>query len=216
MLLIDRDNRYAHNRPVNLTVVQSIRPQILASALEVLREHGLEGVTMRAVADRAGVTAPALYWHFADKEALIREVGREVSRTLRDRMLEAGSAPTAEARLRRTFEVFRTFAVSYPSYFHMLFVRPPTTRRGEIRDGGASPMIFQLVVDRVAECMRDGSLAKDDAQSVAMSLAALAQGLVILHRRGRFASDAAFADFFDLSVDRMIGGLRGGAQLNAR
>ena len=211
MLLIDRDNRYAHNRPVNLTVVQSIRPQILASALEVLREHGLEGVTMRAVADRAGVTAPALYWHFADKEALIREVGREVSRTLRDRMLEAGSAPTAEARLRRTFEVFRTFAVSYPSYFHMLFVRPPTTRRGEIRDGGASPMIFQLVVDRVAECMRDGSLAKDDAQSVAMSLAALAQGLVILHRRGRFASDAAFADFFDLSVDRMIGGLRGGA-----
>lgn len=211
MLLIDRDNRYAHNRPVNLTVVQSIRPQILASALEVLREHGLEGVTMRAVADRAGVTAPALYWHFADKEALIREVGREVSRTLRDRMLEAGSAPTAEARLRRTLEVFRTFAVSYPSYFHMLFVRPPTTRRGEIRDGGASPMIFQLVVDRVAECMRDGSLAKDDAQSVAMSLAALAQGLVILHRRGRFASDAAFADFFDLSVDRMIGGLRGGA-----
>lgn len=216
MLLIDRDNRYAHNRPVNLTVVQSIRPQILASALEVLREHGLEGVTMRAVADRAGVTAPALYWHFADKEALIREVGREVSRTLRDRMLEAGSAPTAEARLRRTLEVFRTFAVSYPSYFHMLFVRPPTTRRGEIRDGGASPMIFQLVVDRVAECMRDGSLAKGDAQSVAMSLAALAQGLVILHRRGRFASDAAFADFFDLSVDRMIGGLRGGAQLNAR
>lgn len=211
MLLIDRDNRYAHNRPVNLTVVQSIRPQILASALEVLREHGLEGVTMRAVADRAGVTAPALYWHFADKEALIREVGREVSRTLRDRMLEAGSAPTAEARLRRTFEVFRTFAVSYPSYFHMLFVRPPTTRRGEIRDGGASPVIFQLVVDRVAECMRDGSLAKGDAQSVAMSLAALAQGLVILHRRGRFASDAAFADFFDLSVDRMIGGLRGGA-----
>lgn len=216
MLLIDRDNRYAHNRPVNLTVVQSIRPQILASALEVLREHGLEGVTMRAVADRAGVTAPALYWHFADKEALIREVGREVSRTLRDRMLEAGSAPTAEARLRRTLEVFRTFAVSYPSYFHMLFVRPPTTRRGEIRDGGASPVIFQLVVDRVAECMRDGSLAKGDAQSVAMSLAALAQGLVILHRRGRFASDAAFADFFDLSVDRMIGGLRGGAQLNAR
>lgn len=211
MLLIDRDNRYAHNRPVNLTVVQSIRPQILASALEVLREHGLEGVTMRAVADRAGVTAPALYWHFADKEALIREVGREVSRTLRDRMLEAGSAPTAEARLRRTLEVFRTFAVSYPSYFHMLFVRPPTTRRGEIRDGGASPVIFQLVVDRVAECMRDGSLAKGDAQSVAMSLAALAQGLVILHRRGRFASDAAFADFFDLSVDRMIGGLRGGA-----
>lgn len=163
---------------------------------------------MRAVADRAGVTAPALYWHFADKEALIREVGREVSRTFKDRLLEASSAPTSEARLRRTLEVFRTFAVTYPSYFHMLFVRPPTTKRGEIRDGGASPTIFQLLIDRVAECMREGSLARGDTQSVAMSLAALAQGLVVLHRRGRFATDAAFADFFDLSVDRMIGGLR--------
>jgi hypothetical protein len=56
--------------------------------------------------------------------------------------------------------------------------------------------------------MRDGSLAKGDTQSVAMSLAALAHGLVVLHRGGRFASDAAFATFFDLSIDRMIGGLR--------
>jgi AcrR family transcriptional regulator len=163
---------------------------------------------MRAVADRAGVTAPALYWHFADKEVLIREVGRELSRAFKDRIVEANSAPSPQARLRRSLEVFRSFAVGYPSYFHMLFVRPPTTKRGEVRDGSASPAIFQLLTDRVADCMRDGSLAKGDAQSVAMSLSALAQGLVVLHRGGRFASDAAFAQFFDLSVERMIGGLR--------
>lgn len=192
---------------MDLTAVQSLRPRLLASALDVLQDQGLEGVTMRAVADRAGVTAPALYWHFADKEALVREVGRELSRVFKDQMLEAVAAPASEARLRRTLEVFRTFAIAHPSYFHMLFVRPPTSRRGEIRDAGASPTIFQLLVDRVAECMRDGSLAKADPQSVAMTLAALAQGLVVLHRGGRFASDAAFATFFDLSVDRMIGGL---------
>ena len=193
---------------MNLTAVQSLRPRLLASALEVLQDQGLEGVTMRAVADRAGVTAPALYWHFADKEALVREIARELSRVFKDQMLEAMAAPASEARLRRTLQVFRTFAIAHPTYFHMLFVRPPTSKRGEIRDGGASPTIFQLLVDRVAECMRDGSLAKTDAQSVAMTLAALAQGLVVLHRRGRFPSDAAFAAFFDLSVDRMIGGLR--------
>ena len=163
---------------------------------------------MRAVADRAGVTAPALYWHFADKEALVREVAREASRVLKDRMLEAAGVGASEPRLRKTLEVFRSFAVAYPSHFHMLFVRPPTTRRGELRDGSASPAIFQLLSDRVAECMREGTLAQGDAQSVAMSIVALAQGLVVLHRGGRFASDAAFASFFDVSVDRMIGGLR--------
>jgi AcrR family transcriptional regulator len=195
---------------VNLTVVQSLRPRLLACALEVLQEHGLDGVTMRAVADRAGVTAPALYWHFADKEALVREVGREVARLFKDRMLEAIAVPGPEARLRRTLEVFRSFAIAHPSYFHMLFVRPPTTARGarEVRDGGARPTIFQLLTDRVAECMREGSLADGDAESVAMTLAALAQGLVVLHRRGRFTPDTAFAEFFDLSIDRMIGGLR--------
>lgn len=193
---------------MSLTAVQSTRPQLLASALEVLEEHGLEGLSMRAVADRAGVSAPALYWHFADKEALVREVAREVSGTLKTRMLEASTAPTSETRLRRTLEVFRAFAVSHPSYFHMLFVRPPTTKRGEVRDGGATVAILQLLVDRVGDCMRDGSLAKGDAQSVATSLAALAQGLVVLHQRGRFPTEAAFAQFFDLSLDRMIGGLR--------
>jgi AcrR family transcriptional regulator len=195
---------------MNLTAVQSLRRRLLASALEVLQEHGIEGVTMRGVADRAGVTAPALYWHFADKEALVREVGREVSRLFKDQMLEAVALPNPEARLRRTLEAFRDFAVAHPAYFHMLFVRPPTTAGGsrEVRVDGASPTIFQLLIDRVAECMRDGSLADGNAESVAMSLAALAQGLVVLHRRGRFASDTAFKDFFDLSVRRMIDGLR--------
>jgi AcrR family transcriptional regulator len=195
---------------VNLTAVQSLRHRLLASALEVLDEQGLDGVSMRAVADRAGVTAPALYWHFADKEALVREVGREVARLFKDRMLEAIAVPNPEARLRRTLEVFRAFAIEHPAYFHMLFVRPPATARGarEMRDGGVRSTIFQLLIDRVAECMRDGSLADGDAESVAMTLVALAQGLVVLHRRGRFASDAAFAEFFDLSVERMIRGLR--------
>jgi hypothetical protein len=125
-------------------------------------------------------------------------------------MLEAIAVPSPEARLRRTLEVFRTFAIEHPAYFHMLFVRPPTAARGarEMRDGGVRSTIFQLLIDRVAECMRDGSLADADTESVAMTLAALAQGLVVLHRRGRFASDAAFVEFFDMSVERMIRGLR--------
>ena len=164
---------------------------------------------MRAVADRAGVTAPALYWHFADKEALLREVMREVARLFRDRMAEALAPPSAEARLRRSLEVFRAFAVEHPSYFHVLFVRPPIASRGrEVRDAAAAPTIFQLLTDRVGDCMREGSLAQANAESVAMTFAALAQGLVALQRRGRFASDQAFATFFDLSAERLINGLR--------
>ena len=175
----------------------------------VAHERGLDGVTVRAVADAAGVTAPAMYWHFADKQALVRDVAREMARVFKDRMLDAAEATTSEERLRKSLDAFRQFAVDHPTYFDALFVRPSTTARGAIepREGGRGT-IFQMLIDRVSECMRDGTIRAGSAESVAMTFAALAQGVVVLYRRGRFTSEAEFAAFFELSVKRLLDGLR--------
>jgi AcrR family transcriptional regulator len=171
----------------------------------VAQEHGLDGITVRAVADVAGVTAPAMYWHFADKEGLVRDVSREIARVFTDRMFEAAKAATSEERLRKSLEGFRRFAVDHPAYFDALFVRPPRTARGAIEPRGP---IFHPLIDRVSECMRDGIIRAENAESVAMTFAALAQGLVILYRRGRFTSESDFRAFFELSVKRLLDGLR--------
>src|SRR5438874_9369689 len=47
------------------------REQVVAAALDLLDEAGLDGLTMRALADRMGVRAAALYWHVRDKEQLL-------------------------------------------------------------------------------------------------------------------------------------------------
>lgn len=44
---------------------------IVAAALELLDEDGLENLTLRKLAARLGVQAPAIYWHFKNKTALI-------------------------------------------------------------------------------------------------------------------------------------------------
>jgi len=46
------------------------------AALRLFSERGTSGVSVRAVADAAGVTVPGLYYHFASKADLIREVYR--------------------------------------------------------------------------------------------------------------------------------------------
>lgn len=171
----------------------------------VAHERGLDGITVRAVADAAGVTAPAMYWHFADREALVRDVAREIARVFKDRMFGAAEATSSEERLRKSLEAFRRFALEHPAYFDALFVRAPRAARGAIEPRGT---IFQLLIDRVSECMRDGTMRPDNADSVAMTFAALAQGLVILYRRGRFTSEADFKTFFELSVQRLLTGLR--------
>ncbi|AQZ60266.1 hypothetical protein BKM31_00920 [[Actinomadura] parvosata subsp. kistnae] len=44
---------------------------IVATALRLLDESGLEGLTLRRLAAELGVQAPALYWHFKSKQLLL-------------------------------------------------------------------------------------------------------------------------------------------------
>lgn len=49
-----------------------INPELIAqTALRLLDEVGLDGLSMRAVADELGVRAPTLYWHIKDKQQLL-------------------------------------------------------------------------------------------------------------------------------------------------
>jgi len=47
------------------------RAQIVEEALRLLNETRLAGLTMRVLADRLGIRAASLYWHFPNKAALI-------------------------------------------------------------------------------------------------------------------------------------------------
>lgn len=52
------------------------RDRIVDVALRLFSERGTTAVSMRELADAAGVTVPGLYYHFASKADLIREVYR--------------------------------------------------------------------------------------------------------------------------------------------
>lgn len=50
------------------------REQIVAAALELLDEQGMDALTVRALASRLDVKAPALYWHVRNKQELLDEM----------------------------------------------------------------------------------------------------------------------------------------------
>ncbi len=53
---------------------------IVDAAFEVLDEAGIDGLTLRAVSERLGVKAPALYWHVRNKQEMLDEMGTRVWR----------------------------------------------------------------------------------------------------------------------------------------
>ncbi|WP_030903547.1 TetR/AcrR family transcriptional regulator C-terminal domain-containing protein [Streptomyces sp. NRRL F-5126] len=58
------------------------RPLVARTALRLLNDVGLNGLTLRAIAGELGVKAPALYWHFKDKQALLDEMATEMMRRM--------------------------------------------------------------------------------------------------------------------------------------
>jgi AcrR family transcriptional regulator len=67
------------------TVAKGItRERIVAAALELLNDKGMEGITVRALAGRLGVQAPALYWHVSNKQELLDEMSTAVMRRVID------------------------------------------------------------------------------------------------------------------------------------
>jgi TetR/AcrR family tetracycline transcriptional repressor len=62
------------------------RAAVVAAALDILNEAGLEQVSLRKVAERLGVKAPSLYWYVEDKAALYALMSESVFRSCLDAM----------------------------------------------------------------------------------------------------------------------------------
>ena len=84
-----------------------IRERILDAALEVFATEGVEGVTMRALADAIEYSPPVIYAHFRDKDAIIEELCYRQLRSLAKAFANFGdarsrrAAPAHRVRLRR-------------------------------------------------------------------------------------------------------------------
>ena len=60
------------------------RKNIVAAGLRVLEEGGLDGLTVRRIADELGVQAPALYWHVGSRGELLGLMAEELLRQVLD------------------------------------------------------------------------------------------------------------------------------------
>ncbi|MFF2136650.1 TetR/AcrR family transcriptional regulator C-terminal domain-containing protein [Streptomyces sp. NPDC058193] len=63
------------------------RARVADAGLKLLNEVGLDGLTLRAIARELDVKAPALYWHFKDKQELLDEMATVMYRRMLERDL---------------------------------------------------------------------------------------------------------------------------------
>jgi len=137
--------------------------EILSRACELYHEEGLEGFSMRELARRVGVTAPALYRHYDGRDEVLAAVVDEAYGLLSRYLQRALAAPTPRERFLRAGRAYLDFALEEPRFYRAIY----------------------FWIDRVRECQDDGILDPDlEPGDVARSLWAHAHGLVSLYLQG--------------------------------
>jgi AcrR family transcriptional regulator len=100
----------------------NLKPALLAAALKEVTREGVDGFSLRGVARRAGVSAPAVYRHFENKEDLLAAVAADAQQRLQAQIAEAhaSAADNPLAKFRATGISIVRFATAHPEHFRVL------------------------------------------------------------------------------------------------
>jgi AcrR family transcriptional regulator len=162
----------------------AMREQILNAARELFAERGYEAVTMREIGKRIEYSATALYNHFADKEALVRELCRRDFSDFAQRFLAAvvGSKTPVESMCKAGL-VYLGFAEQFPQHYRLMFMTPlpeAPPEAGEREDPRMNAYVFlRGLVDSL---MAGNYLRRDltDPDLVAQTIWAMVHGTAAL------------------------------------
>ncbi|MBP7701083.1 MAG: TetR/AcrR family transcriptional regulator [Phenylobacterium sp.] len=102
---------------------QERRARILEAARELFAAEGVAGLSVRAIAKRAGMPAMTLYGYFPSKTAIVRALWSEAFAPL---FVELDAAEAAEtepaARLRKVAQAFVDYWVRFPDRYKVVFL----------------------------------------------------------------------------------------------
>lgn len=168
-----------------------LRRALLDDALAVIREKGIDGLSLRAVAARAGVSHAAPYHHFKDKAALVDALAGEAGALLDERMAAAldAAGPDERRRLLALGLAYVAFAGEQPEYYAAFTVSPRTAPEtgGDAEAAARGVNAWSRLLAAVAACQAAGALPPGDTAVFGAYFWSLVHGLAELWRTGLLA-----------------------------
>lgn len=184
--------------------------KIVRAAHRLLDREGADAVTMRRVAEAVGITPMAIYRHFPDRDALLKQVSNDSFDAVAQEWSQGSHDADITRRLLATHASYLDYALAHPHLFdHAFSARRDDARRFPEDFRARRSPTLNVIADALAEGMREGVLRDDDPWELAMTFWAQAHGLIALYRAGRFSYDEKqFRKFYLSSIGRLLDGIK--------
>jgi AcrR family transcriptional regulator len=160
---------------------ERLRDELLAATEQLIVEGGESAVTVRAVAARVGVSTPAVYLHFPDKQALVDAVCLTTWTGLSAAMREAaaGIEDPFEA-LRERGLAYMRFGLTHQEQYRVLLMRRQEGGDSHLPVLAAGQRACDELTSAVELCIEQGVFRVDDPAQLTLALWAAAHGVVSL------------------------------------
>ena len=166
----------------------NLRSSLIETGVDLARADGPDGVVLREVARRAGVSHNAAYRHFTDRDALLAEIAAVGMRRLGEAMLAGMDAvaetdPTGRARERLAAcgRAYVVFALEEPGLFGAAF-SPTTGPLESPTDLATDP--YALLGGALDDLAAVGGLADGRREGAEVLCWSAVHGYAVLHLDG--------------------------------
>lgn len=166
-----------------------LKNALIKAGVEILAKEGVGGLSLRKVAQRAGVSHSAPYAHFPDKQSLIAAISTEGFNQLYNE-LEAAIHPHAKTPKKQLVEgaqAYVRFALKYSDTFKIMFSGVLEKEKDYSSFVEISSKTFKLVMEVVQACQNAGVLPTAPANLMAVSVWGQVHGIVSLALEGQIS-----------------------------
>ncbi len=178
---------------------EQIRQDIIAEALDLFGEDGIDKLSLRKLAERMGMAHTKIYSYFKNKDELLDSLLNEMLLVLREYLEEADSHRAKPVkRLRSAARALLKFAIEYPDYYTFMFALPTgnTTSRGL----STRHSVFNHVVD-IAKIAHEEGAIKIEPRTLANLSWAMLHGLITLELNDQLKEGRTLDELADAAMD---------------
>jgi AcrR family transcriptional regulator len=174
-------------KPLNTYHHGDLRDALVHAALREAEQGGPEAISLKALAKKLGVSQPAPYRHFADREALLSAVTAEAFRQFSALLREQISKPSKRSKLSRLAQATLAFGLRRNGIYRLMFASRTMACASTGSELHAAAMeTFALVLDAL-EAPAVGLLRERHALQIWAAL----HGVIMLAEQGLLTGKVA-------------------------